>query len=120
VAKSIERLSTFTFYLFPLILLILDAAFIDVSEAFLAVITSIHIETAIPKNHGMICALAWTFTSLPCANINPLKLLEIVEEQVLIEVSALLLVTTEEVEFVVIAHSFSARPWKRHLPFAWQ
>ena len=74
MAEAIERLNTLALDFFPLVLAVLDAAFVHVSKPFLTIIATVHEEAAVPKDHGMVRALTWHFSTLKGADIEPLLL----------------------------------------------
>jgi len=108
VAEPVERLDAFALDFFPFVFLILDAALIHVTKPLLTVVPSIHEETAIPQHHRMVCPLAGTNSALESLDIEPLAALQVVVEEVLVEVPALLLVPTEEEELIVIEYSLGS------------
>lgn len=120
VTEAIERLDTVTFDFFPLVLLILDAALVHVSKPLFAVIASVHKHAAVPKYYGVVSSLTWCLTCLQGTYVKPFELLEIIIKQIFVEITALLLVTTKEIEFIVVAHTFSTRSWKRYFTFVGQ
>lgn len=72
MAKAIKGLDTFALYLFPFVLLVLNAAFVHVTESLFAVIATIHIESAIPENDCVISSLTWHLSALKLADVEPL------------------------------------------------
>lgn len=64
VAEAIQRLDTFALDLFPLVLAVLDAALVHVTESLLPVIAAVNEETAIPKDHCVVCPLARHLSTL--------------------------------------------------------
>ena len=120
VTKAIQRLDAVTFDFFPLVLLILDAALVHISKPLFAIIASVHKHAAIPKYYGVVSSLTWCLTRLQGAYVKPFELLEIIIKQIFVEISALLLVATKEIEFIVVAHTFSARSRQRYFTFVGQ
>lgn len=118
--KSVQRLNAFTLNLFPLVLLVLDAALEHVSESFLAIVASVDVDAAIPEHHGVISSLAGHVTTLQRAHIIPLLLGQIVIEEVFVEVATLLLVASKEVELAVIADALGPRSRQWYLSLARQ
>lgn len=120
VTEAIKRLDAVTFDFFPLILLILDAALVHVSKPLFAIIASVYKHAAVPKYYSVVSSLTWCLPRLECTYVKPFELLEIIIKQIFVEIAALLLVTTKEIEFIVIANTFSTRSWKWHFTFVWQ
>ena len=86
MSKPVERLYSVTLYLFPLVLLILDAALVHVSKSLLAIIAAVNKQSTIPEHHSMISPLTWHLTGLKCSHIKPFLLLQIIIEKIFVEI----------------------------------
>jgi hypothetical protein len=120
VTKAIQRLDAVTFDFFPLVLLILDAALVHVSKPLFAIIASVHKHAAVPKYYSVVSSLTWCLARLQGTYVKPFELLEIIIKQIFVEIAALLLVATKEIEFIVVAHTFSTRSRQWHFTFVGQ
>lgn len=118
MAKSVQWLDSLAFDCFPFVFLIFNAALVDVSEPLQAIVSAIHVDAAVPKDHGVIRPLARPISRLAIPNIDPFHLEQVVVKQVLIKISALFLVSAKEEEFVVIIDSFGTGPRQGNLAFA--
>lgn len=68
----------------------------------------------------MVCSLTWPVSFLLAADVEPLTLQQVIIKQIFIEISAFLLVASEEEQLAIKKDSFGARSWKRNLPSCWQ
>mmetsp|Transcript_14690 Transcript_14690/g.14311 ORF Transcript_14690/g.14311 Transcript_14690/m.14311 type:complete len:264 (-) Transcript_14690:390-1181(-) len=108
VSEAIQWGGAISLHLSPLIGSRLQIAFMEIAKAGLSIIASEDIQRAIIEDHGVVSSLRRVFSNE--ANIFPFPSSKVEGEEVLVEVSGLLLVASKEVQAILVDDSFGSRP----------